>query len=111
MGGIIESVGSDAAANDVDLKEGVAVFGFLQYEPSQSQGAFAEYITVKHNECAIKPNDVSFEVAAASSTEAITALQAIRDKGGLKLRSESKEQQQQTILVVGAAGGVGSAAV
>merc|ERR1712224_849353 len=110
MGGIIESVGSDAAANDVDLKEGVAVFGFLQYEPSQSQGAFAEYITVIHNACAIKPNDVSFEVAAASTTEAITALQAIRDKGGLR-SSKSKEQQQQTILVVGAGGGVGSAAV
>jgi len=86
---------------DIDLKEGVAVFGFLQYVPSQSQGAFAEYITVKHNECAIKPKDVSFEVAAASTTEAITALQAIRDKGGLRMRSESKTKaQQQTIAGV-----------
>jgi len=103
--GTIEAIGSDVV--DADMKEGVAVFGFLQYEPSQTQGAFAEYITVKHNECAVKPKGVSFEVAAASTTESITALQGIRDKGGL--RSESKTQQ--TILVVGAAGGVGSAAV
>jgi len=111
--GIVESVGSDVVMNDSDLKKGTAVFGFLQYVPSQSQGAFAEYITVKHNECSIKPKNVSFEVAAASTTEAITALQAIRDKGGLKSRSESnsKSTEQQTILVVGAAGGVGSAAV
>jgi len=111
--GIIESIGSDVT--DANLKEGVAVFGFLQYEPSQSQGTFAEYITVKQNDCAMKPNDVSFEIAAASTTEAITALQAIRDKGGLRMRSESnsksKEQKQQNILIVGAAGGVGSAAV
>merc|ERR1712023_119582 len=91
--GIIESLGSDVA--DTNLKEGVAVFGFLQYVPSQSQGAFAEYITVKHNECAIKPNDVSFEIAAASTTEAITALQAIRDMGGLRVRSESSKSKSK----------------
>jgi len=103
--GTVEALGSDVA--DDDLKEGVEVFGFLQYVSSQTQGAFAEYITVKHNDCAVKPQNVSFEVAAASTTESVTALQAIRDKGGLK----SKAKEQQTILVVGAAGGVGSAAV
>jgi len=101
--GTIEAIGSDV----VDLQEGDEVYGFLQYESSQTQGAFAEYITVNHKECALKPKGISFEVAAAATTEPITALQAIRDKGGLTLEGKA----QKNILVVGAAGGVGSAAV
>lgn len=96
--GTIEKAGSGS-----EMKPGTDVFGFLQYDPSQTQGAFSEYIVVKASECAEKPKGVSFEEAAAASTESITALQAIRDLGGLK--------KGQEILIVGAAGGVGSAAV
>lgn len=101
--GTVDAVGSQVSG----LKEGEEVFGFLQYEGSQSQGAFSEYITVRHNECAVKPESVGFDLAAASTTETVTALQALRDRGGL----QTKTEEQQTVLVVGAAGGVGSAAV
>jgi len=103
--GTIKAVGSQDEVSD--LKVGDDVFGFLQYAPSQTQGAFADYITVKHNECAIKPSGIDFDVAAASTTEPVTALQALRDKGGLRKGAN----RQQKVLVVGAAGGVGSAAV
>jgi len=99
--GIVEALGSDVDAKD--LQVGAAVFGFLQYTPSQTQGALAEYITVNYNDCALKPKGVSFETAAASTVEPLTALQAIRNKGGFKSGG--------SILVIGAAGGVGSAAV
>lgn len=101
--GTIDAVGSQVS----DLKEGDDVFGFLQYNSSQSQGAFSEYIAVKHDECAVKPKVVNFDVAAASTTEPVTALQALRDNGGLSTESDKEKK----VLVVGAAGGVGSAAV
>jgi NADPH:quinone reductase-like Zn-dependent oxidoreductase len=55
------------------------------------------------DDSALKPKGVSFATAAASTVEPLTALQAIRNKGGLKSGG--------SILVIGAAGGVGSAAV
>ncbi|CAB9511967.1 furan-3-one reductase [Seminavis robusta] len=97
--GIIEATGSDVN----DIAKGAEVFGHLQYEPSQVQGSLAEYITVKRSDCAIKPSNVPHATAAASTTEAITALQAIRDFGGF--------QKGQRVLINGAGGGVGSAAV
>lgn len=100
--GTIEAVGLQVTR----LKEGEDVYGFLQYTGSQSQGAFAEYITVKWDECAVKPQGVGYDLAAASTTEPVTALQALRDKGGLRVGASN-----QSVLVIGAAGGVGSAAV
>ena len=106
--GTVEAIGE----NVTNLSKGRNVFGFLQYEPSQTQGAFAEYITVKSKDCAIKPESVTDEVAAASTTESVTALQALRDLGGLhdKHNSDNKVVQQR-VLINGAGGGVGSAAV
>jgi len=97
---VVETVGAEVA----DLTTGTGVFGFLQYEPSQVQGALAEYITIKRQDCAVKPTNVSYELAAASATESITVLQAIRDMGGLVGKGQS-------VLINGSAGGVGSAAV
>merc|ERR1712154_486898 len=74
-------------------KEGEEVFGFLQYNGSQTQGAFSEYITVRQDECALKPKGVDFDLAAASTTEPVTALQALRDKGGLCIETD----KQQTV--------------
>ena len=109
--GTVDCVGPAVA----DLKEGAEVFGHLQYDASQKQGAFAEFVVVKREHCATKPEGVTHEVAAAATTESLTALQAIRDAGGLKVSTRSEQGpavgEEQRVLVIGAGGGVGSAAV
>lgn len=86
-----------------DLKVGDAVFGHLQYESSTRQGSLSEWIVVPEFECAKVPQGVPMDVAAAVTTEALTALQAMRDHGDL---SEGK-----SVLVIAAGGGVGTQAV
>ncbi|MGI9248255.1 MAG: NAD(P)-dependent alcohol dehydrogenase [Woeseiaceae bacterium] len=91
--GVVESVGS----NVTRFKPGDEVFG-------RRSGAFAEYVTVRESRAlAMKPADVTFEQAASAPIAAITALQALRDKGKLKAG--------QKVLVNGASGGVGTFAV
>ena len=67
-------------------------------------GAFAEYAVVAEDRALVpKPPRLSFEQAAAVPVAAITALQGLRDKGSLR--------SGQSVLVVGASGGVGTFAV
>ena len=88
--GTIEAVGK----NVTNLKTGDEVFG-------GKTGAFAEYICVLADRAvAPKPNNVTFEEAAAVPVAAITALQGLRDKGHI--------QAGQKVLVNGASGGVGT---
>jgi NADPH:quinone reductase-like Zn-dependent oxidoreductase len=103
--GIVEeiAVGSDITSLD-GIMVGTAVFGFLEYQPFQRQGSFAEYIVVSSVQCGIKPESVSFELAAAAATESIAALQALRDCGNVTTPGKS-------VLIIGASGGVGSAAI
>ncbi len=91
--GTVEAVGKSVQ----HFKVGDEVFG-------GRDGAFAEYLTVRESRAvAVKPAGVSFEQAAALPIAAITALQALRDKG--KLRAGQK------VLINGASGGVGTFAV
>jgi NADPH:quinone reductase-like Zn-dependent oxidoreductase len=91
--GTVEAVGSKVKR----FKPGDEVFG-------GANGAFADYVTVgEDGALAMKPANVSFEQAASAPIAAITALQALRDKG--KLESEQK------VLINGASGGVGTFAV
>jgi NADPH:quinone reductase-like Zn-dependent oxidoreductase len=91
--GTVEAVGK----NVTRFKPGDAVFG-------GRNGAFAEYLRVRENRVvALKPDNVSFEQAAGVAIAAVTALQALRDKGQLKAG--------QKVLVNGASGGVGTFAV
>jgi alcohol dehydrogenase len=64
-----------------------------------SNGSYAEYITVPEAIVALKPKDISFEQAAGIPSAGLTALQIFNR---LKLNHED------TILVTGATGGVGS---
>jgi NADPH:quinone reductase-like Zn-dependent oxidoreductase len=83
--------------NVTRFKPGDAVFG-------GRNGAFAEYLRVREDRVvALKPDNVSFEQAAGVAIAAVTALQALRDKGQL--------QPGQKVLVNGASGGVGTFAV
>ena len=91
--GTVEAVGKDVS----QFKPGDDVFG-------GRSGAFAEYLIAPDDRgLAHKPADVSFEQVAALPIAAVTALQALRDKGELKAG--------QKVLINGASGGVGTYAV
>jgi len=91
--GTVEAVGK----NVLHYKPGDEVFG-------GRTGAFAEYVVVNKNGAIVqKPANVTFEQAAAVPIAAITALQALRDKGQV--------QPGQKVLINGASGGVGTFAV
>ena len=79
------------------FRVGDAVFG-------GRDGAFAEYVPVREQRAlALKPENVSFEQAAAVPIAGVTALQALRDKGHLHAGDK--------VLINGASGGVGTFAV
>ena len=91
--GTVEAVGK----NVTQFKPGDEVFG-------GRGGAFAQYVCPRATRAvALKPANVSFEEAASVNIAAITALQALRDKG--------KVQPGQKVLINGASGGVGTFAV
>jgi NADPH:quinone reductase-like Zn-dependent oxidoreductase len=92
VAGTVESVGTDVTA----WKAGDEVMG-------QAKGSFAELVIAKADELVPKPSRLSFEQAAALPVSGVTALRAIDDEGHV--------QPGQTVLVIGAAGGVGSLAV
>jgi NADPH:quinone reductase-like Zn-dependent oxidoreductase len=92
LAGIVETVG----ANATGLQPGEAVYGI-------SNAAFAEYAPAHPDKLAPMPANLSFEQAAAVPVSAVTALQALRDRGRLKAG--------QHVLVIGASGGVGTYAV
>jgi len=94
--GTIEAVGKDIT----EFQIGDAVFGEVF---KTGLGAFGEYVTVRENAIAHKPENLSFEQAAAVPIAAMTALQGLRNKGQIRAG--------QKVLVNGASGGVGTFAV
>jgi NADPH:quinone reductase-like Zn-dependent oxidoreductase len=91
LAGTVERAGSGVTA----FKPGDEVYGF-------GHGAFAEYIAVPQDNLAPKPENLTFEQAAAVPLAAVTALQCLR-AGGIR--------PAQHVLIVGASGGVGTFAV
>lgn len=92
----VESVGK----NIRQFKPGDEVIGDLA---SFGFGGFAEYAVAPEKALVAKPSKISFEEAAALPMAALTALQALRDRG--------KIQKGQKVLIVGSGGGVGTFAV
>ena len=91
--GVVESVGKDVTR----FKPGDEVFG-------GKFGALAEFVAVSEDgSLAMKPQNLDFRQAAAVNVAAVTALQALRDRAGLKAG--------QSVLINGASGGVGTFAV
>ena len=91
VSGTIAELGSDVKAFTV----GQAVFGI-------ARGAYAEYAIALVGDVTAKPDGISFEQAATIPLGALTAWQAVEDAG---------VAAGQTVVVQGAAGGVGLFAV
>lgn len=96
VAGWVEAVGR----NVKQFQPGDAVFGDSS---GCGFGGFAEYVCVRENVLALKPDPMTFAEAAAVPMAAVTALQGLRDKGWI--------QPGQKVLINGASGGVGSFAV
>ena len=96
IAGRVEAIGE----NVTQFKPGDEVYGDLSVA---GWGAFAEYVSVPVNAITIKPENLTFEQAAAIPESALVALQALRDEGQIK--------PGQKVLINGASGGVGSFAV
>ncbi|WP_182899649.1 NAD(P)-dependent alcohol dehydrogenase [Microbispora sp. H10830] len=92
VAGQVEAVGAGVTA----FRVGDEVFALL------TQGGFAEYVCVRESALARKPENLSFEQAAAVPMAAVTALIAL-DQGRVQAGHE--------VLVNGASGGVGTFAV
>src|SRR2546425_6897472 len=92
VAGIVEAVGK----NVTRFKPEDEVFGM-------GKGTFAEYARASEDKLVAKPANLSFEQAAVVSISGLAALHAVRD--------EAKVRPGQKVLIIGAAGGVGTFAV
>jgi NADPH:quinone reductase-like Zn-dependent oxidoreductase len=92
VAGTMEAVGPNVTA----FQPGDEVMGIVE-------GSFAELAVGRPDRLVPKPSRLTFEQAAAAPISGITALRAIRDVG--------KVQRGQKVLVIGAAGGVGTLTV
>jgi NADPH:quinone reductase-like Zn-dependent oxidoreductase len=96
IAGRVEAVGEKVT----QFKPGDEVFGGLGF----GLGGFAEYASIAEDGfVALKPSGMTFEEAAAVPCAAATALKNLRDRGHIR--------SGQTVLINGAAGGVGTFSV
>ncbi len=93
IAGIVKEVGEGIK----HVKPGDEVFGFVMH------GGYAEEVVVPGNACFQKPPGMEFPVAASFMMAYGTSYHALKDRGRLK--------EGETLLVLGASGGVGLAAV
>ena len=91
LAGTVERIGKDV----IGFVTGDPVYGFRH-------GAFAEYVAVPQSSLARKPENLTFEQAAAVPLGAATAIQGLR---------AGRLQPGQHVLIIGASGGVGTFAV
>jgi NADPH:quinone reductase-like Zn-dependent oxidoreductase len=95
--------GLDVAGTAVAVGSGVTRFQPGDEVFGISRGSFAEYAAAREDKLAYKPAGLTFEQAAVVPISGGTALQGLRDAGGVKAGDK--------VLVIGASGGVGTYAV
>lgn len=93
MAGVVEQVGSQVTR----FKKGDEVFGLLQ------GGGYAEFATINHHLAWLKPQNLSFEEAAAIPEVFMTAYQTLYLVG--------QARQGESVLIHAGASGVGTAAI
>ncbi len=93
VAGVVEAVGTRVTR----FRPGDEVYGTCD------RGSYAEYAAAPQRRLAVKPATISFAQAAVTPISGVTALQGVRDCG--------RVQPDQHVMVIGAAGGVGSFAV
>ena len=96
VAGRIEAVGKNVTGHG----QGDEVFGDIS---GDGWGGFAEFVCVSEGSLTSKPDEASFEQAAAMPQAAVLALQGLRQKGQI--------QPGHHVLINGAGGGVGTFAV
>jgi NADPH:quinone reductase-like Zn-dependent oxidoreductase len=95
--------GRDVAGTVVEVGAAVTRFAVGDEVYGVAPGSFAEYAVARESRLARKPANLSFSQAAVVPVSAATALRALVDVG--------RVQAGQSVLVIGASGGVGSYAV
>ncbi|MBZ5962613.1 NADP-dependent oxidoreductase [Leuconostoc gasicomitatum] len=98
IAGRIIAVGDDVH----DFHVGDAIFSRPDIDPIGKNGTYAEYTAVKADKLARKPDNISFEAAAAVPLAGLTALQILRQ---LQVKAGQK------VLIQAGAGGVGIYAI
>jgi NADPH:quinone reductase-like Zn-dependent oxidoreductase len=92
-------LGRDVAGTVVETGSAVTRFAVGDAVFGIAPGSFAEYAVAREDKLAHKPASVTFEQAAVLSISGVTALQALE---------AGRVREGQSVLVLGASGGVGS---
>lgn len=96
-------IGGDFSGTVAAVGPGVNGFGAGDPVFGTGEGSVAEYLTVAADKVVRKPERATFEQAAGVGVAGLTALQMLRDKAAL--------HAGHRVLIVGAAGGIGTFAV
>jgi NADPH:quinone reductase-like Zn-dependent oxidoreductase len=98
VAGVVEDTGHAARR----FQAGDEVYAYAR-RPTIQHGTFAEYIALPEAYLAERPSNISMEEAGGIPLVGLTAYQSIFDFGELK--------KDQTLLILGASGGVGTLAI
>lgn len=98
VAGVVEDRGYSARR----FKPGDEVYAYAR-RPLVQHGTFAEYLVIPESYLALRPQQISWEEAAGIPLVGLTAFQSLFDAGNL--------QENQSVLILGASGGVGSLAI
>lgn len=98
MAGVVEENGHAARR----FKTGDEIYAYVR-RPIIKHGTFAEYIALPESYLSLRPQKISMEEAGGVPLVGLTAYQSLFETGNLK--------EGQTILILGASGGVGTFAI